>query len=229
MGGAPPASEQMMAGEREPRYREAMASIHTAELTPSKPEVLRGLLATQPWGSPGEMEILGAYRFDDPAGQVGVECHLLAVRGRVLHVPLTYRGAPLRGAEKRLVSRMHHSVLGERYVYDGIYDPVARDCFARALRGEQEQARLDIVDAQGRTVDQREQSVIISREGSGESHSSGAALGELPAAGSGEPTILRRIEPLDEQEDASRPGAPRAGAARLIATWSTGRGVVALL
>lgn len=39
-------------------------------------------------------------------------------------MPLTYRGAPLPGAEPWLVGTMEHSVLGRRWVYDGCGDPV---------------------------------------------------------------------------------------------------------
>jgi hypothetical protein len=41
-------------------------------------------------------------------------------------VPLTYRGAPLEGAGDALVGITEHGVLGQRYVYDGTYDPVLR-------------------------------------------------------------------------------------------------------
>jgi len=34
-------------------------------------------------------------------------------------VPLTYRGAPLDGAEDALVGTTEHGVLGRRWVYDG--------------------------------------------------------------------------------------------------------------
>jgi hypothetical protein len=56
----------------------------------------------------------------------------------------TYRGAPLETRESRLVSTMEHSELGPRWVYDGTTDPVAIDCFRRAVLGEQEQAVLEL-------------------------------------------------------------------------------------
>ena len=49
-----------------------MAIIFKAELSPTKPEVLRQLLTSRPWGEDGEIEVLGAYRFDDPAGEVEI-------------------------------------------------------------------------------------------------------------------------------------------------------------
>jgi hypothetical protein len=44
--------------------------------------------------------------------------------GGLLQVPLTYRDEPLARAEDALISQMHHSVLGTRWVYDGLRDPV---------------------------------------------------------------------------------------------------------
>jgi hypothetical protein len=78
---------------------------------------------------------VGAYRFDDPAGEVGIETHLLRTGdGAVLQVPLTYRGAPLAGAERHLVGTMEHSYLGRRWVYDGCGDPVYRATLATVIR-----------------------------------------------------------------------------------------------
>jgi hypothetical protein len=68
---------------------------------------------------------VAAYRFDDPAGEVGIETLLVqAEGGPLLQVPLTYRGAPLDGAEHWLVGTTDHSVLGRRWVYDACGDPV---------------------------------------------------------------------------------------------------------
>jgi hypothetical protein len=39
-----------------------------------------------------------------------------------MHVPLTYRDAPLESAEDSLIGQMEHSVLGTRWVYDGLGD-----------------------------------------------------------------------------------------------------------
>jgi hypothetical protein len=69
------------------------------------------------------MELIGSYRFDDPEGRVGMETHLVAADGAVVQVPLTYRDEPLPGAEDALITEMQHSVLGTRWVYDGLRDP----------------------------------------------------------------------------------------------------------
>jgi len=114
-----------------------MAVIHQAELRPSKAEALAAWLPTQPWSglSDGDdLTIAGKFRFDDPEGEVGVETILVRTPdGRTLHAPLTYRGAPLAGAEDFLVTEMDHSVLGRRWVYDAAGDPVYADVLRRAI------------------------------------------------------------------------------------------------
>ncbi|MDO4784982.1 MAG: hypothetical protein Q3997_07865 [Propionibacteriaceae bacterium] len=106
-----------------------------ASISPSKAELLRPWLATQPWfrGDASTAEIVGAYRFVDPAGQVGLEGQIVLCGGQTYHVPLTYRGAPLEGGEPALVGTMAHSTLGRRWVYDGESDPVFLDELARVI------------------------------------------------------------------------------------------------
>ena len=116
-----------------------MAIIYDAVLNPTKQELLAAWLPEQPWfqqlgASAGELEHLGAFRFDDPAGEVGMETHLVrAGDGPVLHVPLTYRGAPLPGAEQFLAGTMDHSVLGDRWIYDACADPVYATALATVI------------------------------------------------------------------------------------------------
>jgi hypothetical protein len=78
-------------------------------------------LPSRPWFTgDGELQQVGAYRFDDTAGEVGLEALLVqSGGGEVMHVPLTYRGMPLPGADEFLVGTAEHSVLGARWVYDG--------------------------------------------------------------------------------------------------------------
>jgi hypothetical protein len=112
-----------------------MAVLHHATLTPSKPELLAAWLPRQPWaaGLTG-LKPFGSYRIDDPAGEVGMEGILLRnAAGDVLHVPLTYRSAPLDGAEAHLVGTTEHSVLGTRWVYDATADPVWRAALAATV------------------------------------------------------------------------------------------------
>ncbi|MGU3410713.1 CG0192-related protein [Microbacterium sp. M1A1_1b] len=124
-----------------------MAVIHNAELRPSKTEAMGSWLPSQAWsGVEAGSDVLvdGRFRFDDPDGQVGVETYLVHVDGGpVLHVPLTYRGAPLAGAEDFLVCEMEHSVLGRRWVYDAAGDPVYADVLRRAIATSGHEARLE--------------------------------------------------------------------------------------
>src|SRR5690242_7814369 len=109
-----------------------MALLHHATLVPSKPELLAAWLPSQRWaeGLSG-LKPFGAYRLDDPDGDVGMEGILLrSDAGDVLHVPLTYRATPLDGAEAFLVGTMEHSELGTRWVYDATGDPVWRTTLA---------------------------------------------------------------------------------------------------
>ncbi|TJY69424.1 hypothetical protein E4J89_10890 [Arthrobacter sp. CAU 1506] len=115
-----------------------MAIIYDAVLNPSKQDLLKSWLPEQPWfqelgADAAELEHLGAFRFDDPSGEVGMETHLLSAGGQVLHVPLTYRGAPLPGAEEFLAGTMEHSVLGDRWIYDACADPVYATALATAM------------------------------------------------------------------------------------------------
>lgn len=122
-----------------------MALLHRAELRPSKLELLAGWLPGRQWfageaGAP--VSRVAAYRFDDPAGEVGVETLLVrAGDGPVLQVPLTYRGAPLAGADEHLVGVIEHSVLGRRWAYDACGDPVYPPLLAAAVLADAGQAQ----------------------------------------------------------------------------------------
>jgi len=102
-----------------------MALFHRATITPTKAELIADWASTQAWGPPAgvPIEVVGSYRFDDPDGRVGMENHLVTAAGELLHLPVTYRDEPLDGAENALITEMQHSVLGTRWVYDGLRDP----------------------------------------------------------------------------------------------------------
>lgn len=138
-----------------------MAILHRATVTPTKLELVEAWADRQPWGGSGPLEQVGSYRFDDPAGEVGVEALLVARGDVVLHVPLTYRAAPLDDAEPHLVGRMQHSVLGERWVHEAHGDPVGVACFVAALSGHLEQAPLELWDGD-RLVERREPTARLS-------------------------------------------------------------------
>jgi len=102
-----------------------MALFHVATITPSKNEFIGDWVRSQAWGcaADAEVEVIGGYRFDDPEGKVGMETHIVKAGGVALHVPMTYRDAPLDGADDALICTIEHSALGTRWVYDGVRDP----------------------------------------------------------------------------------------------------------
>jgi hypothetical protein len=91
--------------------------------------------------------VIGSYRFDDPDGRVGMETHLVTAGGTLLHIPLTYRDEPLEGADEALIVEMQHSVLGTRWVYDGLRDPrLVIMLAAVAMTGQGEALGLAVYD-----------------------------------------------------------------------------------
>lgn len=201
-----------------------MAIIHRAELRPSKAEALAAWLPSQPWSgvTPGEdVEVVGRFRLDDPAGEVGIETIVVrTTSGRLLHTPLTYRGAPLDQAEAFLVTEMDHSVLGRRWVYDAAGDPVYADVVRRTIATGGHEA--DLVQADGSGSWEKECTAVGS--GSAPSSPSVTAVdtrteeGETTIdTGHGELVVLRVV------------GAPVPSGETLRATWPTGSGVLVVL
>lgn len=131
-----------------------MALLHEATISPGKDELVAGWLPGRPWWD-GETERgpVGSFRLDDPAGEVGIECFLLgSASGSTMFVPLTYRAAPLSGAEAGLVGTMEHSVLGTRYVYDACVDPVFVGAALDTIRSGGAHADLLLQRADGTEV-----------------------------------------------------------------------------
>ncbi|MER5790330.1 1,4-alpha-glucan branching protein [Streptomyces sp. NPDC001980] len=135
-----------------------MALIHHTTLKPTKVELLAGWLPTRPWyHGPAVPELVkaGGFRLDDPAGEVGIEFMVVTERtagpGAYL-VPLTYRGAPLPGAEHALVGTMEHGVLGTRWAYDGCHDPVLAAGLLALIEGRAEAQAQSITDTPDREV-----------------------------------------------------------------------------
>ena len=127
-----------------------MALIYKAQLSPTKIELLEAWLPTQPWwrGEASGLTAVGAYRFDDPAGEVGLETHLLSTAdGRLVQAPVTYRSTPLAGVA--VIGTTQHSVLGQRWVYDGCADPVYVTALATAILTGGRQAEMEVAGADG--------------------------------------------------------------------------------
>ena len=147
-----------------------MAILHgDADITPTKPELLATWLPTQPWfvGDISALQHVGSYRFDDPDGEVGMETHLVrAGDGPLLQVPWTYRGAPIDGADAFLVGTMDHTMLGPRWVYDAIGDPVYQAVLATTILTGGSQAELVREFADGR-AEVAEPAVRVTGSGTG--------------------------------------------------------------
>ncbi|MFD0898946.1 maltokinase N-terminal cap-like domain-containing protein [Actinomadura sediminis] len=119
-----------------------MAVVHRTTLEPSKLDLLTAWLPSRPWYSGGSEPALtkaGGFRLDDPQGEVGIEFMIVndasGARPVTYLVPLSYRGAPLDGAEHALVGTMEHGVLGRRWAYDGCHDPVPVARLAALIEG----------------------------------------------------------------------------------------------
>jgi len=131
-----------------------MGLVYRATLSPSKRELVEAWLPTRAWAAGLVVaDKVAEYRFDDPEGEVGVETILWRTDdGALLQTPLTYRAAPLRGAEDFLVGTSEHSELGSRWVYDGCGDPVWAATLAAAILTGGRQAQM-VVELDGQLVD----------------------------------------------------------------------------
>jgi hypothetical protein len=166
-----------------------MALIHKATLRPTKLELLADWLPGQSWyaGQAGELTQVAAYRFDDPAGEVGIETILVRVGdGPVYQVPLTYRGAPLTGGDDRLLGTTEHSVLGKRWAYDGTGDPVYATALASAILRKTGQAE-QLVQS-GDRLEPRALSMTIASDVS--TPTEAPAVGAIQRVVDGEPTLV---------------------------------------
>lgn len=131
-----------------------MAVVHHTTLTPGKLDLLAGWLPSQPWylatGRPPELARAGGFRLDDPAGEVGIEFMVVTDQSgeqpASYHVPMTYRGAPLAGADHALIGKAEHGVLGTRWIYDGAQDPVLTAQLIALLRGATEAQAQSVSD-----------------------------------------------------------------------------------
>jgi hypothetical protein len=166
-----------------------MALIYEATVIPSKLELLTGWLPTRPWSGDGTgLAKVGSYRFDDPAGEVGLEGLLvLSEHGSVLHVPLTYRATPLAGADEHLIGTTEHSVLGTRWVYDACGDPVWATALATTVLTGGAQAE-EQVDVGGRPMP-RESSATVS--GSGRPGTQVGVIDAVVCHDEGQTTVVR--------------------------------------
>ncbi|MFC1430764.1 1,4-alpha-glucan branching protein [Streptacidiphilus sp. N1-3] len=137
-----------------------MAVIHQTDLKPTKLELLTAWLPSRPWylGDPAGPVLAkaGGFRLDDPEGEVGIEFMVVTDTSGTLPtsylLPLTYRGAPLDGAEHALVGTTEHGVLGPRWAYDGCHDPVLVAQLLALIQGRVEAQAQNTSDSPDREV-----------------------------------------------------------------------------
>ncbi|MDG9716491.1 1,4-alpha-glucan branching protein [Streptomyces sp. DH24] len=137
-----------------------MAVIHRTTMKPTKLELLTAWLPSRPWyhggGDEPRPDKAGGFRLDDPEGEVGIEFMVVTdasgAEPVTYLVPLTYRGAPLDGAEHALIGTSEHGVLGTRWVYDGCHDPVLAAELAALIEGRAEAQAQSLTDTADREV-----------------------------------------------------------------------------
>ena len=133
-----------------------MATIHNTTMNPSKLDLLAAWLPAQPWyrrtGQEPELARVGGFRLDDPAGEVGIEFMVVTDRDVTYQVPMTYRAGALDGADEALIGTSEHGVLGRRWLYDGVQDPVLRAQLIALIQGEAEPQAQTVSDTPDLTV-----------------------------------------------------------------------------
>jgi hypothetical protein len=157
---------------------------------------------------------------DDPAGEVGVET--LVVRagedGPTVQVPLTYRGAPLDGGECFLIGTLEHSVLGTRFVYDAIGDPVYLGCLATVIRTGGREADEFVETADG--PQRRDPLMSVRGSGSGSARTARPA-GRLVRVQDGDPAVaVTTAERVEVRRMLT--AEPADGPLALTGTWPDG-------
>ena len=196
-----------------------MATIHQATLTPTKLELLTAWLPGRHW-YPEEaitgLQRVAACRFDDPEGEVGVE--LLVVRdgdgGPLVHIPMTYRGAPLEEADFYLIGTMEHSVLGSRWVYDAVGDPVFVEALTATIRtgGRQAEEFVETDDGPQR----REPSLTVWGTGTAEKSE---PAGRLVRVEDGDPAVVVAEAARLDVRRVLNP-VPAEGPLALVGAWA---------
>jgi predicted trehalose synthase len=107
-------------------------------------ELLPPWVAQQRWyAGKGRVPVLrriGGVPLEDPAGEVGIDVHLMLDESgqtpTIYQVPLTYRRARLAGADHSLISTIEDPSLGTRYVYDAPHDPAFASALMRLMLDE---------------------------------------------------------------------------------------------
>ncbi|HEX2130204.1 MAG TPA: hypothetical protein VHH15_01495 [Actinophytocola sp.] len=165
-----------------------MALIYRATLRPTKLELLTDWLPSRGWYAEPAAELtkVAGYRFDDPAGEVGIETLLVrAADGPVLQVPLTYRAEPLAGGDEWLIGTTEHSVLGKRWVYEALGDPVYPPALAAAILADTGQAE------ELREIDGRFEATALTMGIASTGRGTAPTVGAVLDVTDGDPALIR--------------------------------------
>jgi hypothetical protein len=199
-----------------------VALLYHATLNPTKLELLETWIPHQAWIGDADtttLEAVGAYRFDDPDGEVGIETHLLRTAdGQILQVPVTYRGAPVSDDASFLIATSRHSVLGERWVYDACGDPVYVRALATAVLSGGTQAAIEFMTDNGR----ERWPTTTEVSGSGSSKTDIPAVASVSHTSEGTTTVIRTSHlelTLLRAVGSGRDSGDDRGMQRLVGTW----------
>ncbi|MGW0392463.1 maltokinase N-terminal cap-like domain-containing protein [Streptomyces sp. NPDC003042] len=219
-----------------------MAVIHRTTMSPGKLELLADWMPSRPWYRGGaavpRLAGAGGFRLDDPEGEVGIEFMVVTDTSGAApvtyQVPLTYRGAPLEGADDGLIGTSEHGVLGKRWIYDGAHDPVLVGQLLALLAGRvtaQDQSASDTPDP---TVEVRTEGAGVGENliGPGAvTDTADATVLTVGPAGLERPVLALTVSRVLRAKPAPAGDGVRG---RMLARWSApdgaeGRGVFALL
>ncbi|WP_018548816.1 maltokinase N-terminal cap-like domain-containing protein [Streptomyces sp. LaPpAH-108] len=200
-----------------------MAVIHRTTLKPTKLELLTPWLPTRSWyrGGPGEprLERTGGFRLDDPEGEVGIEFMVATDSAGpepvAYLVPLTYRGAPLPGAEHALVGTTEHGVLGKRWVYDGCHDPVLVGELLALIVGDAQAVAQSVTDTPDREVTRSHTGTPLPRTPFAPAPAEDADGTSVPAPGGATLRVHRVLRPVPENP----PACPGDAAGHVATGW----------
>ncbi|MGE5292278.1 MAG: maltokinase N-terminal cap-like domain-containing protein [Micromonosporaceae bacterium] len=169
---------------------------------------------------------------DDPQGEVGIEFMVVTDgsgdEAMVYQVPLTYRAGVLAGADAGLIGTSEHGVLGRRWIYDGVHDPVLLSQLVALIQGEAEPQAQSLSNTADPTVTGRpvaEGSLALARSAITANGPSGTDLRlETTSADAVHPGELSlRVNRILRPGDGT--GAHRdAGPPCLYATWRSPAG-----
>ncbi|WP_225834340.1 1,4-alpha-glucan branching protein [Streptomyces sp. NK08204] len=200
-----------------------MALIHHTTLKPSKVDLLADWLPTRPWYRGGPEPVLekaGGFRLDDPEGEVGMEFMVVTDTtgdGRTAYlVPLTYRGAPLEGAEHALVGTMEHGVLGKRWAYDGCHDPVLVGELLSLVEGRVQAQDQSLSDTPDREVTRSHTGAPFSAAGFAPEPVDDQDGTRVPVPGGATLHVHRVLRPVPENP----PLPPQGAAGHVAGGWS---------